>query len=95
MICRDGLVGTAGQTTPTNGLERPLQTLLCSSVAIVSNRLLGLIYGDFVYALLKTMMAFLFPSVYQDCTRVALMFVGDLSSLLKRYPYYARNTLTI
>ena len=27
MICRDGLVGVAGQTAPTNGLEPPLQTL--------------------------------------------------------------------
>ena len=27
MICRDGLVGVASQTAPTNGLEPPLQTL--------------------------------------------------------------------
>jgi len=27
MICRDDLVWAAGQTTPTNGLEPPLQTL--------------------------------------------------------------------
>ena len=27
MICRDGLVGTAGQTAPTNGLEPPLQMI--------------------------------------------------------------------
>ena len=27
MICRDGCLGAAGQTAPTNGLQPPLKTL--------------------------------------------------------------------
>ena len=46
MICRDGLVGAAGQIVPTKGYEPPLKIVFCSSGRALRLRWLWQEWGD-------------------------------------------------